>query len=167
MAEQIKALLEHSRIGEDLKKTKVDVGELLEVVKYDLNRSIREANATVTVSKMPQLMAYETELRLLFQNLISNALKYRKKDTNPSIRISTFADEEYQTFAIADNGIGIKEDDLEAIFKIFGRVPTEEKYEGTGVGLAHCKKIVKLHEGKIWVDSEFGQGSTFYFKIKR
>jgi len=103
----------------------------------------------------------------LFQNLISNALKYRKKDTNPSIRISTFADEEYQTFAIADNGIGIKEDDLEAIFKIFGRVPTEEKYEGTGVGLAHCKKIVKLHEGKIWVDSEFGQGSTFYFKIKR
>lgn len=167
MAEQIKALLEHSRIGEDLKKTKVDVAELLEVVKYDLNRSIREANATVTVSKMPQLMAYETELRLLFQNLISNALKYRKKDTNPSIRISTFADEEYQTFAIADNGIGIKEDDLEAIFKIFGRVPTEEKYDGTGVGLAHCKKIVKLHEGKIWVDSEFGQGSTFYFKIKR
>jgi len=167
MAEQIKALLEHSRIGEDLKKTKVDVAELLEVVKYDLNRSIREANATVTVGKMPQMMAYETELRLLFQNLISNALKYRKKDTNPSIRISTFSDDEYQTFAIADNGIGIKEDDLEAIFKIFGRVPTEEKYDGTGVGLAHCKKIVKLHEGKIWVDSEFGQGSTFYFKIKK
>lgn len=166
MAEQIKALLEHSRIGEDLKKTKVDVGELLEVVKYDLNRSIKEANATVNVGKMPKVMAYETELRLLFQNLISNALKYRKKDTKPSIRISTFSDEEYQTFAIADNGIGIKEDDLESIFKIFGRVPTEEKYDGTGVGLAHCKKIVKLHDGKIWVDSQFGEGSTFYFKIR-
>ncbi|RXG15710.1 two-component system CheB/CheR fusion protein [Leeuwenhoekiella aestuarii] len=167
MAEQIKALLEHSRIGEDLKKTKVDVTELIEIVKYDLNRSIREANATVSVGKMPVLMAYETELRLLFQNLISNALKYRQKGVKPSIRISSFGDEEYQTFAIADNGIGIKEDDLEAIFKIFGRVPTEEKYEGTGVGLAHCKKIVKLHEGTIWVDSQFGQGSTFYFKIKR
>lgn len=166
MAEQIKALLEHSRIGEDLKKTRVDVNELLEVVKYDLNKSIREADATVSVGKMPKVMAYETELRLLFQNLISNALKYRKKDRKPSIRISTFADEEYQTFAITDNGIGIKEDDLESIFKIFGRVPTEERYEGTGVGLAHCKKIVKLHDGHIWVDSQFGDGSTFYFKIK-
>ena len=104
---------------------------------------------------------------MLFQNLISNALKYRQKETNPLIRISSFSDEEFHTFSIQDNGIGIKEDDLEAIFKIFGRVPTEEKYEGTGVGLAHCKKIVKLHEGKIWVDSQFGQGSTFYFKIKR
>ncbi|WP_028374805.1 chemotaxis protein CheB [Leeuwenhoekiella sp. MAR_2009_132] len=166
MAEQIKALLEHSRIGEDLKKTKVDVGELLEVVKYDLNKSIREAEASVSVGKMPKVMAYETELRLLFQNLISNALKYRKKDSKPVIRISTFADDEYQTFTISDNGIGIPEDDLEGIFKIFGRVPTEEKYEGTGVGLAHCKKIVKLHDGHIWVDSQFGEGSTFYFKIK-
>ena len=167
MAEQIKALLEHSRIGEDLEKSKVDIAELIEVVKYDLNRSIREAQATVSVGKMPKVMAYETELRLLFQNLISNALKYRQKNTEPSIRISSFSDEEFHTFSIQDNGIGIKEDDLEAIFKIFGRVPTEEKYEGTGVGLAHCKKIVKLHEGKIWVDSQFGQGSTFYFKIKR
>ena len=167
MAEQIKALLEHSRIGEDLEKSKVDVAELIEVVKYDLNRSVREAKATISVGKMPKVMAYETELRLLFQNLISNALKYRRKDTAPAIRISSFSDEEFHTFSIQDNGIGIKEDDLEAIFKIFGRVPTEEKYEGTGVGLAHCKKIVKLHDGSIWVDSHFGQGSTFYFKIKR
>ena len=166
LSNQIKALLEHSRIGQDLKKEKVDTKELVEVVKYDLGKRIRECNANIHVGSLPTIKAYKTELRLLFQNLISNSLKYCKKGVSPDVRVSAFEDDEYWIFSITDNGIGMKEEDLDSIFTIFSRVPTEEKYEGTGVGLAHCEKIVKLHGGKIWADSQLGVGSTFYFKIK-
>jgi len=96
---------------------------------------------------------------------LSNALKYRNKERDPEIRISAYPDGKYWVFSVMDNGIGMKEEDLKNIFTIFNRVRTEEKYEGTGVGLAHVEKIVQLHEGTIWVDSQFGVGSTFYFKI--
>ncbi|MGB5942653.1 MAG: chemotaxis protein CheB [Leeuwenhoekiella sp.] len=166
MAEQIKGLLEHSRIGKDNEMTKTDLNELVEIVKYDLNKSIQESNATVAVGKLPTLDVYEIEMRLLFQNLLGNALKYRKPNVSPVIKISAYEDEGYWVFSVADNGIGIREEDAAQIFEIFGRVPTEEKYEGTGVGLAHCQKIVRLHDGRIWVNSELGLGSTFYFKLK-
>lgn len=166
MADQIKALLEHSRIGRDLDKTKVDIQELVEVVKYDLSKSAKDRNATITVGSMPTIDAYQTELRLLFQNLISNAIKYSREGVPPVVRISAFQDDGYWTFAITDNGKGIMEEDLSQIFHIFSRSSDSDKYEGTGVGLAHCEKIVKLHEGKIWVDSQYGVGSTFYFKLK-
>ena len=166
LSNQIKALLEHSRIGQDLKKEKTDTKELVEVVKYDLGKRIRDCGAEIHVGNLPTIKAYKTELRLLFQNLISNSLKYCKKGVNPDVRVSAFEDDDYWIFSITDNGIGMKEEDLDSIFTIFSRVPTEEKYEGTGVGLAHCEKIVKLHGGKIWADSQLGVGSTFYFKIK-
>lgn len=167
MSDQIKGLLEHSRIGQELERTEVNVQELLEIVKYDLGKSLKECNGKIYISTMPKVLAYKTELRLLFQNLISNSLKYSKEDEAPVIRITSFSDDEYWTFAISDNGIGIADDDLKSIFKIFGRASTQNKYEGTGVGLAHCEKIVKLHEGTIWVDSQLDVGSTFYFKIKK
>ena len=116
---------------------------------------------------MPSIWAYKKELRLLFQNLIGNSLKYCKPDVSPVVRISSFEDETYWTFVINDNGIGIAQEDLDNVFKIFGRASTQHKYEGTGVGLAHCEKIVKLHDGTIWVDSQVNVGSTFYFKIKK
>lgn len=166
LSRQIKALLEHSRIGQNKVKEVVNVKELINVVLYDLSKRIRENDATVHIGRMPKIPVYRTELRLLFQNLIGNAIKYSKKGVRPIIKISAFEDGEYHIFSIADNGIGISEADLDSIFTIFRRVPTEEQYEGTGVGLAHCEKIVKLHEGKIWVDSQLGYGSTFYFKIK-
>lgn len=166
LSKQIRALLDHSRIGQNKVKELVNVKELINIVLYDLSKRIRENNATVHVGQMPKIEVYRTELRLLFQNLIGNAIKYRKKDVDPVIKISCFEDGEYQIFSIADNGIGIPEDSIDNIFTIFSRVPTEDKYEGTGVGLAHCEKIIKLHDGKIWVDSQFGYGSTFYFKIK-
>ncbi|WP_242610691.1 chemotaxis protein CheB [Aquimarina brevivitae] len=165
LSNQIKALLEHSRIGQNLKKEKVDTKELVEVVKYDLGKRIKEQKAQIHVGNLPTVKGYKTELRLLFQNLIGNALKYSKKGVPPDVRISAFEDNDHYVFSITDNGIGMKEEDLDAIFTIFSRVPTEDKFEGTGVGLAHCEKIVKLHGGKIWADSQFGVGSTFYFKI--
>jgi len=166
LANQIKALLEHSRIGRDTKKTTVDTKELVEVVKYDLGKSIRESNAQIHVGALPKIKAYEVELRLLFQNLLSNALKYRHKERVPEIRISAYPDDNFWVFSVMDNGIGMNQEDLKNIFTIFNRVRTEEKFEGTGVGLAHVEKIVQLHDGTIWVDSQPGVGSTFYFKIK-
>ncbi|MDB3976729.1 ATP-binding protein [Flavobacteriaceae bacterium] len=167
MAEQIKGLLEHSRIGRDLKLTKVDMQEQLEVAKYDLKKRIKETNATIICGELPKIKGYKVELRLLFQNLLSNALKYAKKQVAPIINIAAKQEDDYWVFSVADNGIGIKEQDMEDLFTIFSRVPTKQKQEGSGVGLAHAEKIVKLHEGFIWVESEFGKGSTFYFKIKK
>lgn len=167
MADQIKGLLEHSRIGQELERSTVNVKELVEVVKYDLGKRLKQCNGEVYIGKMPTIQAYKTELRLLFQNLIGNSLKYSRPGVDPIIRLSSFEDGDFWTFSINDNGIGIAQEDLKNIFTIFGRAATQDKYEGTGVGLAHCEKIVNLHEGKIWADSQVGVGSTFYFKIKK
>ncbi|MBW2961750.1 CheR family methyltransferase [Mesonia aestuariivivens] len=166
LANQIKDLLEHSRIGRNTKKTLVDTKELAEVVRYDLTKRIKDTQAKISIGSLPKIKAYKVELRLLLQNLMSNALKYVDKNRKPEIRISAYPQDDYWVFSVMDNGIGISEEDQKNIFTIFSRVPTEDKYEGTGVGLAHVEKIVQLHEGSIWVDSQKGVGSTFYFKIK-
>lgn len=167
LANQIKALLEHSKIGRNSKKAEVDTRELMEVVKYDLGKRIRDTKAKVHIGNLPKIKAYEIELRLLFQNLLSNSLKYIAKDRTPEIRISAYPEGDYWIFSFLDNGIGISEEDQKTIFTIFNRVRTPEKYEGTGVGLAHVEKIVKLHDGAVWVDSQLGVGSTFYIKLKK
>lgn len=166
LSEQIKALLEHSRIGKNGAKELVDIKEVVEIVKYDLGKSIRDTDAKINIGSMPQIMGYEVELRLLFQNLISNAIKYVPKERSPEIRISSYRENDYWVFSIMDNGVGISKEDQKNIFTIFNRVPGNEDMEGTGVGLAHVEKIVLLHEGTIWVDSQEGVGSTFYFKLK-
>jgi len=166
LANQIRALLEHSKIGRNTEKTVVNTKEIVEIVKYDLAKRIKDTGAKIHVGALPKIKAYQVELRLLFQNLISNALKYIDDDRAPEIRISAYPEKDYWVFAIVDNGIGISEQDQKNIFTIFNRVPNKRKFEGTGVGLAHAEKIVLLHEGTIWVDSQVGVGSTFYFKIK-
>ncbi|WP_300437918.1 chemotaxis protein CheB [Christiangramia sp.] len=166
LSAQIRALLEHSRIGKNGKKSHIDTKEIVEVVKYDLGKSIKDRNARIHTGALPQLKGYEVELRLLFQNLISNAIKYVPKDRNPEIRISAYKEDKHWVFSIMDNGIGISKEDQRNIFTIFNRVPGNDDTDGTGVGLAHVEKIVLLHEGTIWVDSQEGVGSTFYFKLK-
>ncbi|TRO65074.1 CheR family methyltransferase [Christiangramia sabulilitoris] len=166
LSEQIKALLEHSRIGKNGQKTLVDTKEIVEVVKYDLGKSIKDTNAKIHTGALPKLKGYEVELRLLFQNLISNAIKYVPKGRDPEVRISAYKENKHWVFSIMDNGIGISKEDQRNIFTIFNRVPGNENMDGTGVGLAHVEKIVLLHEGSIWVDSQEGVGSTFYFKLK-
>ena len=166
LSAQIRALLEHSRIGKNGEKSLVDTKEVVEVVKYDLGKSIKDTSAKIHTGALPKLMGYEVELRLLFQNLISNAIKYVPKDRNPEVRISAYKEDKYWVFSIMDNGVGISQEDQRNIFTIFNRVPGNEEMDGTGVGLAHVEKIVLLHEGSIWVDSQEGVGSTFYFKLK-
>jgi len=103
----------------------------------------------------------------LFQNLISNAIKFQNPDQQPEILISAEEQTEYWIFKVKDNGIGIPQKSKERIFNIFQRLHHKDEYEGTGIGLARCRRIAELHKGNIWVESEEGIGSTFYFSVSK
>ena len=121
----------------------------------------------MTHGHLPTVLADATQLLQLFQNLIGNAIKYTK-DRTPDIHVSAAVDGPHCRFGIRDNGIGIAPQDVSRLFVIFQRLhPDEEEFAGTGVGLALCKRIVERHGGKIWVESEPGVGSTFYFTMPR
>jgi signal transduction histidine kinase len=121
----------------------------------------------ITIKDLPVLNGYPTELRLMFHNLVSNAIKFRKKGIPPEVRISAGSDSREWIFEVDDNGIGIEEKDLEKIFTIFRQMHNRSDYEGIGIGLAHCKKIAELHRGRIWVESTPGKGSSFMFTIPK
>jgi signal transduction histidine kinase len=163
----IKDLLDYSRIGREKEASSVDCNQLLDEVLADLDKSIRESGARITSGSLPVLRAYPTELKLLFQNLIANAIKFRHPERPPEISVFAVQDNGRWKFAISDNGIGIEEQFLDRIFIIFQRLHNRTQYEGSGIGLAHCKKIVEVHEGQIWVESTPGQGSRFYFTISK
>ena len=161
----VTGLLQYSILGKEKVLSMVDFNKLVDEVLSDLAKSIEAINAKITVQKLPMLNGYSTELYLLFHNLISNAIKFHKKEISPEIKISVELLEQEYKFAIQDNGIGIKEKDKENIFIIFKRMVKRDEFEGTGIGLAHCKKIVELHGGEIWVESNKNEGSTFIFTI--
>ena len=161
-------LLEYSRVGRQLNTTEcVDTNELLpEAIK--LNKvAIDEKNAVIDWKNLPVINASKTTLLQVFQNLIGNALKYQKTGTTPLITITCAETESHWQFAISDNGIGIEERYFEKIFVVFQRLHNKDEYSGTGIGLAICKKIVENHQGRIWVESTYGIGSTFYFTISK
>lgn len=161
----ISDLLDYSRLGKNRHLSKTDCNVVMNKVLEDLNSAIEESQAEIHVDPLPELQAYPSEMILLFENLVGNAIKYRKQEHPPVIHIS--AERNYQSwkFSLRDNGIGIEEKYKEKIFLIFQRLHTRDKYEGNGIGLAHCKKIVELHNGKIWVESTLGEGSVFHFTI--
>jgi signal transduction histidine kinase len=159
-------LLEYSRIGKKKEAARLDLNQTVNAVLSDLNKAINDAGAKITVKKLPTVNAYPTEMKQLFQNLIINAIKFRKKDTNPEIEISADKQNGQWKFLVKDNGIGIDPKQTDRIFVIFQRLHTRNEYEGSGIGLSHCKKIAELHKGKIWVESTPGEGSNFYFTIK-
>ena len=160
-------LLEYARVGEEHRLTVINCNELLNEVEHDLEASIYESNTTINTDNLPVITANYSELKSLFQNLISNAIKFKKANEPPVIHITALENDEYWTFEIRDNGIGMENQYLDRIFSIFQRLHSKKQYAGTGIGLAHCKKIVELHRGRIWVNSEFGKGSNFYFTIAK
>jgi light-regulated signal transduction histidine kinase (bacteriophytochrome) len=166
MQRLIKDLLDYSIIGNDKESIPTDCNKVIHEVLEDMAVAIRECSAELNVSKLPVINAY-SELKLLFQNLISNAIKYRKQGETLRIYITAKELEKEWLFAVKDNGIGIEKAYQERIFIIFQKLHTQDKYAGTGIGLAHCKKIVELHGGRIWVSSEPGHGCTFYFTIPK
>jgi light-regulated signal transduction histidine kinase (bacteriophytochrome) len=165
MSELIKGLLSYSRLGNEVQATTIDCNKIVEELQVDLGKYISESNATIHRGKLPRLRGYESEFRLLLQNLINNAIKFRKTGTDPVISISAIYENNQWKFAVKDNGIGINRESHDKIFLIFQRLHPRNQYVGNGIGLAHCRKIVELHGGKIWVESEPDKGSTFYFTI--
>ncbi|RSC93449.1 PAS domain S-box protein [Tenacibaculum singaporense] len=165
MSSLIKNLLDYSQLGRQREISKVNCNLLVNDIIEDLNSTIKQNKATIKQSNLPIINAYPIELRLLFQNLISNAIKFSKKDVSPQISIKAKKKDHVWEFYVKDNGIGIPEQFQKKIFSIFQRLHTENEYEGTGIGLAHCQKIVGMHGGEIGVKSKPGKGSTFFFTI--
>jgi light-regulated signal transduction histidine kinase (bacteriophytochrome) len=164
------ALLSYSRIGAKPKdRAPTRVQEALEAARVNLKAAIEESGAVISQEELPTVMADGLQLTQVFQNLIGNAIKYRAPGVTPDIHIGArrVADlaPDLWLLSVRDNGIGIDPQYKDRIFEIFQRLHTREEYEGTGVGLAICKKIVEGHGGRIWVESQPGQGSTFFFTM--
>ncbi|MDO7173779.1 ATP-binding protein [Mariniflexile sp. AS56] len=165
MSELVKGLLDYGLIGQNKKKTIFKCEQLIQDIQADLYIKIKESNTTLIINNLPEITGYKTEVRLLFQNLICNAIKFRKENSPAEIEVSVKRRKHKWEFSVKDNGIGIAEENTHRIFGIFKRLHNRDVYEGAGIGLSHCKKIVELHGGKIWVDSKINEGSTFHFTI--
>lgn len=168
MSEMIQAILQYSRTNrQDLNLEEFAPNEALDIALNNLSVLASEARADIQFAPMPPICADRFKLTQLFQNLVGNALKYRKPNSPAIVKIF-FADnpDEWQ-FGIADNGIGISSEYHDKIFKIFRRLHTYPEYEGTGIGLSICERIVRQHNGKIWLESEPDKGTTFYFTISK
>ena len=166
MRNLIKDLLDYSKLGKKDKPLEmVDCNILIHEVIQSLDATIRENQANIELDQLPTIPVYRLEMMQLFQNLLSNAIKFRKQGIPPQINVSAREEGSHWRFSVRDQGIGIPEEHKEDIFIIFQRLHSKGEYEGTGIGLAHCKKIVEMHGGKIWIASEYGKGSTFHFTI--
>ena len=161
----INDLLEFSRVTSRAVEPEPTDSELvLNQVLSNLDLYIKESKATVSHDPLPEVMVDSTQLAQVFQNLIANGIKFHREGA-PQIRISAERKASEWLFSVQDNGIGIDPQYSENIFEVFKRLHKKEEYSGTGIGLAVCKKIVERHGGRIWVESELGKGSTFYFTL--
>lgn len=165
MQELVLGMLDYAQLGKNPSVSEVPMSELVEAVKEDLALVIEENGATVEAPPLPTIQGYAVELRLLIQNLLGNALKFRKRHEPPRIRVKAEEIPEGWHFMVSDNGIGIPDDQLDKIFKMFKRLHHRAAFSGSGIGLAHCQKIVHLHGGRLWVTSQEGVGSTFHFTL--
>jgi light-regulated signal transduction histidine kinase (bacteriophytochrome) len=158
----INALLTYARVSEKTKELKVtNCNEIIEIAVANLQGEIEKTNALVTHDDLPVVVADDIQIGQLFQNLISNGIKFYK-DRPPRVHLSVEQKEKEWVFSIRDNGIGIDSKDIRGIFDIFQRLHKSSEYHGNGIGLATCKKIVECHGGRIWVESEHRKGSKFY-----
>jgi PAS domain S-box-containing protein len=167
MQKLVKGLLDYSRIGNQIEIATVDCNEIVNDAINSLSDLINENKALINVQHLPYIEGYSVELIQLFQHLITNAIKFRKKEDPLTVNITAKLIEDQWLFSVEDNGIGIEENNKEKIFIIFKRLHDREEYSGIGIGLALCKKIVELHGGAIWVESKLGQGSIIKFTIPK
>jgi len=166
MKNMIQGLLEYSRIDKTDKGFKeTNMNFKVEKAIENLQSIINESNAEITHDNLPAVVANPNQMIRIFQNLISNAIKFKKPQYPPKIHISCKKKKDEYIFSVSDNGIGIEKQYIDRIFEVFKRLHTMDEYEGTGIGLAIVKRIIDHHGGKIWVESELGKGSTFYFTL--
>ncbi|WP_459192778.1 sensor histidine kinase [Halosimplex sp. J119] len=165
MSEMIEGLLEYSRIEtQDGSFDTVDLDAVLDDVLTDLQFRLEETDTRVTREPLPTVQGDGRHLQQLFQNLITNAIEY-SGDGPPRVNVSATQDGEEWTISVRDEGIGIESADTDRIFAIFQRLHSVEDHAGSGIGLTLCKRIVERHDGEIWVDSEPGEGTTFFFTL--
>ena len=162
----LKDLLLYSQIGRKESGNLIDLRHLLNQVLKDLKHVIEEKKASITIESLPLIEGNQTAMKQLFQNLVSNALKFHR-DVPPRIFISYEEYSDQYVFCVKDNGIGIEAQHKNKIFAVFQRLHAEDVYPGTGIGLSICQKVVKQHGGDLWVDSTPGKGSTFYFSLPK
>ncbi len=161
----IRDLLAYSRLQTEARPYEdTDCGALVADVMKNLAMSIQAADATVTYNSLPTVTGSPSQLTEVFQNLIENAIKYRGPEP-PAVHVSAERKDEQWVFAVRDNGIGIDAEHLDRIFTVFKRLHSHDRIPGTGIGLAICRRAVERHGGVIWVESQLGKGSTFYFTI--
>ena len=161
----INDLIEYSKVTNNkMEFSSIKLENVLNEALISLMVPIKENNAIITYDTLPVVNGNKQLLIQLFQNLIGNAIKYRSQD-DPQIHISALKEKDQYLFSVNDNGIGMDSEHINRIFTIFQRLHRNDEYEGTGIGLAIAQKIVYQHGGQIWVESELGNGSTFYFTI--
>jgi len=166
MSYLLEDLLALSRLNREFQVGPINLNNILEVVNLNLRNLIVQNDGKLVVGELPTITGNKTQISQLFQNLISNGFKF-KGEAASLVEVNCIEREESYEFQIKDNGIGISKKYQEQIFIIFKRLHTRDKYEGTGIGLAICKKVIKNHGGKIWVESEEGKGTTMYFTIAK
>ncbi len=161
----INSLLTYARVGPKTKNLKLtNCNDIIHRATASLQREIERTGAVITSDELPTLWADDTQFSQLFQNLIGNGIKFCR-ETSPSVHVSASQAGSEWIFTVRDNGVGIDLKDMNRIFEMFQRLQNSSEYEGHGIGLAICKKIVENHGGRIWVISEPGRGSTFHFSI--
>lgn len=161
----IKDILDYSRVNSQGKEfLPTDMDSVMMTVMRDLANIIEETSANVSYDRQPTIIADQTQMVQLLENLISNALKFHGEEP-PIVQVSAIREVHYWQFAVKDNGIGLDPKYKSRIFEMFQRLHTRDEYKGTGIGLAICKRIVERHGGRIWVESDIGEGATFYFTI--
>lgn len=166
MERMVKDLLEYSRVGRsDTIFEDVDLNEIIEKVKGNLYDKILQSEAQIKYKNLPVVHAVPSLILQVFQNLIGNAIKFGKPGKTPKIEISSLKHDGHIEFCIKDNGIGIDEKFADRIFVIFQRLHTQDKYTGSGIGLAITKKIIDFHGGKVWLKSRLGKGCNFHFTL--
>lgn len=168
MKNMIQGLLDYSRVGTQGHKFKEFKSE--DALNYAINNlqsAISENNAEITYDDLPTIFADKNQIASIFQNLIGNALKFQKEGLKPKIHVLANKKGNEYVFSVSDNGIGIEEQYTHRIFEVFKRLHTIDEYEGAGIGLAIVKRIIDRHGGRVWVESEFGKGSTFCFTLPK
>jgi PAS domain S-box-containing protein len=163
----IRGLLDYSSLGKDYTLKEIDLNVLMSNCIADLDNKINESEAKITKSILPTIKCYSLPIQLLFQNLISNALKFTRPNVPPEIHVSSLDKGDFWEIKISDNGIGIAEEHQKRVFAIFQRLHSSSEYEGTGIGLAHCQRIIEMHKGEITIESVVNEGSTFILTIKK
>jgi light-regulated signal transduction histidine kinase (bacteriophytochrome) len=167
-ARLIEDLLNYSKIDKNLgEPVAVDINKCIFIAEMNMQSLLREKNAVIQYENLPILRGHTSLITQLFQNLINNGIKYNKS-AQPCIKIGLQRNERNEcVFSVSDNGIGIAAENFDKVFAMFRRLHTQTEYDGTGIGLSFCTRIVETYGGKIWLESEIEKGTTFYFTLPK